>query len=139
MSDLKKTLKVAVLTGLAATVLGACERVTDREVAIKTKFGKVVETDIDSGLKCVVTCLGYNYPSFPSTLDSARIQADEDSSTTIRTNDGARVLGDVIIKFRIDKERAVQNGADIGQLYSFFKNEYHDDIADYALLETQKV
>jgi len=107
-------------------------QVKDNEAAIKVKAGKVVDTNVETGVYRDSILPKVSYIKYPTTLQTKAIAATEDDSFTIRTLEKARIFGEFKVKYNIDKE-----DSQFPSIYTLQKAEsladIEDDIADYTI------
>lgn len=129
-------IKTAAAFAVAAlgygSVYGLSEYVRDNEAAIKIKAGKLVDTDVPTGVKFDSLLPKVEYIKYPTTLQTITVSATEDDNFAVRTAEKARIYGDFKVKYTIDKA-----DANFGQMWSLQKAEtlagIEDDIADYTI------
>lgn len=116
---MKLTKKFAIATAGIALMGGAlsgCDRVTDREVGIKTRFGKVTEEyKQGTGLVFYMPFVSqvHTYPLYMQTLTIAADQAN------LRTKDSQQIVGAIDFQYQIDPNRAA-----VKTLYVDFNDDW---------------
>jgi hypothetical protein len=96
---------IAVLIALVGGFNAVTERVTDREVAIKTTWGKVDGEFVKPEEKGLVwyNPFASQIHKYPLWMQSVTIAADD---ANLRTKDNQRIVGSVDYQFQIDPSRA---------------------------------
>ena len=107
-------------------------QVKDNEAAIKVKAGKVVDTNVETGVYRDSILPKVDYIKYPTTLQTVPVAATEQDNFTIRTAEKARIFGEVKVKYNIDK-----HDDNFPSIYTLQKAEsladIEDDIADYTI------
>lgn len=107
-------------------------QVKDNEAAIKVVAGRVVDTNVETGVYLDSLLPKTSYKKYPTTLQTKTVTAQEGSSLTIRTSEKARIYGEFKVKYNIDK--ADPNFASIYTLQKAESLEdIEDDISDYTI------
>ncbi len=119
----------AILYGVGYTL---ATQVKDNEAAVKIVAGKVVDTNVQTGVYMDSLLPKTSYKKYPTTLQTTTVAAQEGSSLTIRTQEKARIYGEFKVKYNIDK-----TDANFASIYTLQKADsladIEDDIADYTI------
>lgn len=112
-----------VLAGLVATPFYALStRVTERDAAYKTVRGTLTDADVQPGIKFDDWLPHVEYTKLPKFLQTAVVDASENSNINIRTKEQARVYGQYDIMFEIENQ-----DINFRKIYTELKA---DDVAD---------
>lgn len=120
-------MKLAGIFAAAATVIGGigyagADRVTDREAAVKVVRGKVVDPDVESGVKLSSWLPQTEFIKYPLYLQKVPVSATAEDDVTIRTAEKARIYGTFEVHYVLDRDND-----NFGNLYTELNA---DDIAD---------
>jgi hypothetical protein len=114
--------------------------VKDNEAAIMIRAGKVVNTNLETGVQMQALLPKVEIIKYPTTLQTITVGATENDSVTIRTAERARIYGEFKVKYVIDK-----TDENFGSIYTLQRadelSDIEDDISDYtipAAIETYK-
>lgn len=115
---------VTGLMGLGGYAMST--RITERDAAYKTVRGKLVDDDVAPGIKFSDWLPHVDYTKLPKFLQTAQVDASENSNINIRTRERARVYGQYDIMFEIENQ-----DPNFGKIYTELKADEIADILPY--------
>lgn len=101
----------------------AAPRITDRNAAIKIVRGKVIDSNVGSGVKFDALLPKVEYVVLPTYRLDAVVSATEKDQVTVRTAEDARIYGTFPITFVLDK-----TDPNFGNIYTEQKVDGEEDI-----------